>query len=93
MIYSLIWSNENVEHIALHEVVPEEVEEVCMGNPLILSTPSKGQNPVYYVLGQTKHGRYLFSVIIYFGKGRGYVVTSRDMSKKEKRRFKKWKTK
>ncbi|MDY6864135.1 MAG: hypothetical protein SV062_14250 [Thermodesulfobacteriota bacterium] len=42
MIYSLIWNNENIEHIAYHEVVPEEVEEVCMGNPLILTAPSKG---------------------------------------------------
>jgi hypothetical protein len=30
-------------------------------------------------------------VIIYFGKIKGYVVTARDMTDKEKRRFAKWK--
>lgn len=68
MIYSLVWNNKNLEHIALHDVSPDEVEEVCMSDPLILKAPSKGKNPVYYVLGQTEGGRYLFSVIIYFGR-------------------------
>jgi len=91
LIYSLVWNDKNLEHIALHNINPEEIGDVCMSAPLILKAPSKGQNPVYYVLGQTQNGRYLFSVIIYFGKSKGYVVTSRDMTDKEKRRFAKWK--
>ncbi|MEA3279583.1 MAG: BrnT family toxin [Thermodesulfobacteriota bacterium] len=93
MIYSLIWSSKNLEHITKHDVTPEEVEEICGKKSLILKAPSKGQNPVYYVLGQTFAGRYLFSVIIYFGKSRGYAVTARDMTKNEKRRYTKWKNK
>jgi len=62
-------------------------------NPLILSAPSKGKNPVYYILGQTQSGRYLFSVVVYFGKGKGYVVTARDMTGNERRRFSKWRQK
>ena len=56
-------------------------------------SPFKRTESVYYVLGQTFAGRYLFSVIIYFGKSRGYVVTARDMTKNEKRRYTKWKNK
>jgi len=91
MIYSLVWNDKNLEHIALHNVKPDEVEDVCMSAPLILKARSKGKSPVYHVLGRTRAGRYLFSVIIYFGKGRGYVVTSRNMTDKERRRFAKWK--
>ena len=90
MIYSLVWNNKNLEHIASHDVSPEEVEEICMGNPLILTAPSKGKNPVYYILGQTQSGRYLFSVVIYFGKGKGYAVTARNIPDNERRRFSKW---
>jgi hypothetical protein len=48
-------------------------------------------NPVYYVLGQTGTGRYLFCVVIQFPDGQGYPVTSRAMTVKEKRRFLQWK--
>ena len=88
--YSFVWNNTNIEHIASHNVTPEEVEQVCTGKPLIFTAPSKGKNPVYYVLGRTQAGRYLFAVVIYFGKGKGYVVTARDMIRSEKRRYKQW---
>ena len=91
--YSFVWNNTNIEHIASHNVTPEEVEQVCTGKPLIFTAPSKGKTPVYYVLGQTQAGRYLFAVVIYFGKGKGYVVTARDMTGHERRRFLKWKNK
>lgn len=80
-IRSFVWNNKNIEHIFFHQVQPEEVEEVCTGTPFILTAPSKGKNPVYYVLGQSQAGRYLFVVVVYFGKGQGYVVTARDMTK------------
>jgi len=80
-IYEIIWSEDQVKHIARHNVQPEEVEEVCFGKPLSLRTKSEGQNPVYYVLGQTNSGRYLFCVIIQFPDGKGYPVTARQMTK------------
>ena len=90
-ITSLVWNQTNITHIAAHHVIPEEVEEICKTKPLILTTPTKGPNPVYYVLGQSQAGRYLFAVVIYFGKGQGYVVTARNMSDHERRRFLRWK--
>ena len=72
---------------------PEEIEEVCFNNPLVLRAKSRGENPVYYVLGQTEDGRYLFCVVIEFPGGKGYPITARPMTPKEERRFKQWKKK
>jgi hypothetical protein len=52
---------------------------------------SEGENPVYYMLGQTRSGRYLFCVAIAFPDGKGYPVTARPMTNKEKRQFKRLK--
>ena len=90
IINHIIWTQDRIEHIALHEVRIEEVEEICFGNSLVLRGKSEGQNPVYYVLGQTSTGRYLFCVVIAFPDGNGYPVTARPMTEKEKRRFRQW---
>ena len=89
-IDKIIWSEDRVEHIAIHNVVPHEVEEVCFGQPLVLRAKSRSENPVYYVLGQTEAGRYLFCVVIQFPDGKGYPITARPMTGKEKRHYKQW---
>lgn len=89
-IYELIWPEDRVAHIAQHHVRPEEVEEVCFGRPFVQRAKSSGKNPVYYVLGQTAAGRYLFCVVIQFPDGKGVPVTARPMTLKEKRRFNRW---
>lgn len=89
-IYELIWSEDRLEHIARHRIIPEEVEEVCFNRPLVQRAKSEGVNPVYYILGQTASGRYLFCVIIQLPDGKGYPVTARTMTQKEKRRFQQW---
>jgi len=90
-IYELIWPEDRIEHIARHKVYPEEVEEVCFSRALVQRTASSGVNPMYYVLGQTMAGRYLFCVIIQFPDGKGFPVTARPMTPKEQRRFNQWK--
>jgi hypothetical protein len=62
-----------------------------LGRPLVQRAKSEGENPVYYVLGQTEAGRYLFAVIIRFSDGKGYLVTARPMTDKEERRYRRWK--
>ena len=89
----IIWPKDRIEHIALHNVEPHEVEEVCFGDSLVLRTKSKGENPLYYILGQTKSGRYLFCVVIRFPEGKGYPVTAREMTQKEKKRYRTWRNK
>ena len=90
-IDQLSWPEDRIEHIAGHGVTPEEVEQVCFGKSLVRRAKSEGENPVYYVQGQTEAGRYLFCVVIGFPDGNGYPVTAREMTEKEKRRYRKWK--
>lgn len=84
------WCGQKTGFIAEHNVRPEEVEEVCFGRPFTQRAKSFGKNPVYYVLGQTMGGRYLFCVVIAFPDGRGFPITARPMTLKEKRRFNRW---
>ena len=90
-IEAIIWPEDKIEHIAQHGVTPEEVEDVCFGKPWVLRAKSEGESPVYYVLGQSEAGRYLYCVVIQFPDGNGYPVTAREMTAKEKRRYRKWK--
>jgi uncharacterized DUF497 family protein len=90
-IHEFVWPEDRIDHIAQHGVTPDEVEAVCFGQPLVQRAKSEGENPVYYVLGQTEAGRYLFCVIIRFPDGKGYPVTARPMSAKEKQRYRQWK--
>jgi len=92
-IREIIWPESQVDHIARHGVTPKEVEEVCFGQSLVQRAKSEGENPVYYLLGQTLAGRYVFCVVIQFPDGNGYTVTARPMTEKEKHRFKQWKNK
>ena len=89
-IREFVWPEDRVEHIARHGVTPEEVEDACFGSSLVLRATSRGKNPVYQVLGQTRAGRYLLSIVIGFPDGRGYPVTARPMTRKEQQRFKRW---
>jgi uncharacterized DUF497 family protein len=89
-IHKFIWSEERIDHIAHHAVAAEEMEQVCFGHPFVLRAKSHGANPVYYCLGQTQSGRYLFCVVIAFPDGNGYPVTARPMTEKEKRRYLRW---
>lgn len=88
-IYQIIWPEDRIDHIARHGVTPEEV--VCFGSAFVQRAKSEGENPVYYVLGQTHAGRHLFCVIIQFPDGNGYPVTARSMTNSEKRRYRRWK--
>jgi uncharacterized protein len=89
-IHEFVWTDDRIEHIARHGITPTEVEEACFGMPLVLRARSRGRNPVFQVLGQTRAGRYLLSVVIDFRDGRGYPVTARPMTTRERRRFKRW---
>lgn len=88
-ISQLVWNEEIIEHIARHDVTPEEVEEVCFSGPLILRSKqaAKGNNPLYYALGRTESGRYLFIVFVRFKHARAMVVTARDMNQAEKKYY------
>ena len=90
-IHEFFWAEDRIDHIARHGVAPEEVEQVCVARPLVQRARSEGENPVYYVLGQTDTGRHLFAVVIRFPDGKGYTVTARPMTAKEERQYRRWK--
>jgi len=89
-INEFIWPQDRIEHIAKHGVEPNEVEEVCFGRALVQRARATGKNPVYYVLGQTSAGRHLFCVVIQFPDGKGFPVTARPMTEREKKRYNRW---
>ena len=86
----LIWLPDIVDKlIEKHQVEPEEIEEVFAEHHRVFRGP-KGHYPgedIYYALGQTEAGRYLFIVFIRKKDGRGLILSARDMTTKERRRF------
>jgi hypothetical protein len=57
--YFFIWTSEIVEHLAEHEVTPDEFEEVVC-NPDFEDVSRSTGNPVAF--GRTSGGRYLCCV-------------------------------
>jgi uncharacterized protein len=41
-IYEFIWNPNRIDHIARHNVTPEEVEETCFGIALVQRAKSQG---------------------------------------------------
>ncbi|MBU0693466.1 MAG: BrnT family toxin [Candidatus Omnitrophica bacterium] len=77
------WDDVNIEHVAQHSVIPQEVEEACHNEPLIMKM---GRNK-YIIYGRSDSGRYLFMVTIYKGDGTIRAVTARDMTNSERRLY------
>lgn len=82
-VNELIWDEWNTKHIKKHGVAKEEVEELCQGKYRQQPTYSER----YLILGRIKSGRALTVVLAREKPGKYYVVTARDISKKERRRF------
>ncbi|CAN5214338.1 hypothetical protein BH24ACT19_BH24ACT19_20130 [soil metagenome] len=82
-----------MEHIARHEVTPEEVEEALFGDKdgVLRRVGPASRNPeetVYRYLGRTEAGRYLFIVVLlYAGGDEAMPLTARDMTNSERRRY------
>jgi hypothetical protein len=59
VIRRLIWDSWNAAHIARHQVTPDEVEDVCHGDPMTSAT-YKGRTRV---VGFTRSGRILTVIL------------------------------
>ena len=81
--YRFWWDDQNIEHIADHGVEPHEAEAALIGAWLIRIA---GQGK-YAAYGQTMDGRYLLVIFAPKDDQRVRVVTARDLSSREKRRF------
>lgn len=80
----ILWTDESVDHIAKHNVTPDEVEEVLYGRPRL---SLKGREGTRRVFGQTYSGRYLMVVTARSGSDQRYIVTARDMTHNERQQF------
>lgn len=76
----LRWDDNNVEHIARHEISPEEAEQACR----LRAKVRRGRCGRYLVLGRTAEGRHLLVVLTYLGGGEARVITARDMDERER---------
>ncbi len=76
------WSNANIEHIARHNVTPDEAEEVFLD-----AFFRKGRDGRLLVYGVTDSGRYLLVVAALKQDGVVRVITTRDMTHSERRYY------
>jgi uncharacterized DUF497 family protein len=79
----LRWDPWNVGHIARHDVVPEEVEEVCLGRPSI----EAGYMGRLRLVGPTLAGRILAVILAPEEEEVYHVITARPASRKERQRY------
>ena len=79
------WDDDNAtKNWALHQVTPEEAEELFLNEPLIVrSDMGHSRNEKrYFALGQSNKGRLLFTVFT-IRKVLIRVISVRDMNRKE----------
>ena len=77
------WNEANISHIALHNVTPDEAEQVVENEPLDAGATLRGGEMRTTHLGETDAGRVLF-VVVTERDGMHRVVTARDAHKKER---------
>ena len=82
-IYELVIEPDREDHIARHHVDVEEAEEVVFGRPLVART-RQGR---YTLIGRTDAGRYLSVIIAPRGRGVYGLVTARESTDAERRRY------
>lgn len=81
IVRHLVWDSWNIDHIARHEVTPEEVDEACHGDHSIRET-YEGR---LMIIGPTGSGRLLAIVLAPKEVGVYYPVTAWPASGKLRR--------
>ena len=79
----LIFDERGEEHIARHSVTEEEVRQACESGPLV----RRERRRRLVVYGHTDAGRYMIVVLAPPVGGAFYVLTAREMSRTERRRY------
>ena len=91
-IQSIPWPPDRIEHIARHNVTPDEVDEAAFDDlhaivEALGKSESDRKKRIYRLLGRTQEGRYMVFIFIYEGRGTVYPVTARDMTSEERRYY------
>ncbi|CAN5872380.1 hypothetical protein BH23ACT11_BH23ACT11_27670 [soil metagenome] len=90
----LDWKSDRVLHIAGHGVNPYEIEEAIKDKDRrIIKAGAAERNPsetIYRVYGRTEAGRHLLGPLLKYENGTcALPLTARDMTKSERRRYRK----
>lgn len=89
-IRECLWLDEFVDKIIRkHRVSPEEVEEVFSRDPLIRRVETgkvKGED-LFVAFGTTDSGRYLTVLFVRKKDKRALVISAREMTKSERRKY------
>lgn len=84
VVERLVWTKQNIDHIARHDVTPQEVEEVCHSE-FALFDAKHGR---FLLIGPTKSGRAITVVLDPESKENVYYpVTAHSSDRKERRMY------
>ncbi len=86
---SFDWDDANREHIAEHDVTPEEAEYVLLGDPLDIEVQIEGNEERLVQVGATSKGRILL-VISVIRKTSIRVVTAYDAARRYRIAYHRW---
>lgn len=89
-ITGYIWREDVIDKLAWkHYLKADEIVELFDNRPRF-ERAERGHRPgedLYTASGQTDAGRYLIVFFVYKQDGRALIVTARDMTQKERRRY------
>jgi uncharacterized DUF497 family protein len=89
-ITGIIWLEDIVQKLSWkHQIEREEVAEILNNNPSFRFVEKgfrKDEN-VYAALGQTEEGRYLIVFFIYKSDHQALIISARDMTDSERKKY------
>jgi uncharacterized protein len=80
------WDVHNVGHVALHDVVPEEVEQATRQRHIVIPAAPRGGEKRWKLFGRTEADRYLV-VVFTIRRRRFRPVTAYTMNRAERRLY------
>ena len=89
-IAGIIWLRSIIDKLEQrHHVDQAEVEEILYNRPRFrrIARGDVAGEDLYSAMGQTDAGRYLIVFFIYKRSREALVISARDMSRKERRRY------
>ena len=89
-IKGFLWLDDIVQKLHWkHSVMTEEVSELFQNSPRFFFV-EKGNRPgenVYIAFGQTDGGRYLVVYFVHKKNGQALILSARDMTKAQRKRY------
>lgn len=89
-IAGLIWLEDIVDKLAWkHGVLPDEVKETLTNRPhfRFIEKGHQVEEDLYAAYGQTDAGRYLTVFFVYKKTKQALIVSAREMTKTERKRY------